>query len=109
MRQNIKGGFYYEYKIKEYITFNGVSMALHSIGVYHFPREDEIDTFEYVDTVLDIQGVITVLEDLELVLFVMGKTAECPSDTVIKTLDADIIKPKAEFLVSGNEDGNDLL
>lgn len=86
-----------------------VSMALHSIGVYHFPSEDEVDTFEYVDTVLDIQGVITVSEDLELVLFVMGKTNECPSDAVIKTLEADIIKPKAELLASGTEDGNDLL
>lgn len=86
-----------------------VSMALHSIGVYHFPSEDEADSFEYIDTVLDIQGIITVSEDLELVLFVMGKTNECPSDAVIKTLEADIIKPKAELLVSGTEDGNDLL
>ena len=86
-----------------------VSMALHSIGVYHFPSEDEVDTFEYVDTVLDIQGVITVSEDFELVLFVMGKTNECPSDAVIKALEADIIKPKAELLASGTENGNDLL
>ena len=86
-----------------------VSMALHSMGVYHFPSEDEADSFEYIDTVLDVEGIITVSEDLELVLFVMGKTAECPSDAVIKTLEADIIKPKAELLASGNEDGNDLL
>lgn len=86
-----------------------VSMALHSIGIYHFPSEDEADTFEYVDIVLDIQGVITVSEDLELVLFVMGKTAECPSDAVIKTLEADIIKPQAELFVSGNDESNDML
>lgn len=86
-----------------------VSMALHSIGVFHFPNEDEVDTFEFVDTVLDIQGLITVSEDLELELFVLGKTAECPSDAVIKTLEADIIKPKAELLASANEAGNDLL
>ena len=86
-----------------------VSMALHSIGIYHFPSEDEADTFEYVDIVLDIQGVITVSEDLELVLFVMGKTAECPSDAVIKALEAGIIKPQAELFVSGNDDSNDML
>lgn len=86
-----------------------VSMALHSIGIYHFPSKDEADTFEYVDIVLDIQGVITVSEDLELVLFVMGKTAECPSDAVIKTLEADIIKPQAELFVSGNDESNDML
>ena len=86
-----------------------VSMALHSIGIYHFPSEDEADSFEYIDTVLDVEGIITVSEDLELVLFVMGKTNECPSDAVIKVLEADIIKPKAELLASGTEDGNDLL
>lgn len=86
-----------------------VSMALHSIGIYHFPSEDEADTFEYVDIVLDIQGVITVSEDLELVLFVMGKTAECPSDAVIKTLETDIIKPQAELFVLGNDESNDML
>ncbi len=98
-------------KIKDTLL-SMVSMALHSIGIYHFPSEDEADSFEYIDTVLDIQGVITVSEDLELVLFVMGKTAECPSDAVIKVLEADIIKlikRKAELLASGTEDGNDLL
>ncbi len=53
-----------------------VSMALHSMGVYHFPSEDEADSFEYIDTVLDVEGIITVSEDLELVLFVMGKTGK---------------------------------
>lgn len=86
-----------------------VSMAMHSIGIYHFPSEDETDSFEFVDIVLDIQGIVTVSEDLELVLFVMGKTDECPSDAVIKALEAGIIKPKAELFVSGTEDSNDML
>ena len=86
-----------------------VSMALHSIGVYHFLSEDEVGSFEYIDTVLDIQGIITVSEDLELVLFVMGKTNECPSDAIIKALELGIVEPKAELFVSGAEDSNDIL